>query len=249
MIVRTNPRSEMREFYPPPYSFLGPRGMSGSGAVVQGVVTGLSTGASVAAVIPGGQLVAGALALGASITALMDKIFSGCGQSCVLTSQAANQIGDALSQNVQAYINTPVRTKSLQAAYLANFDGAWAKLQQYCGQPSFGTAGKNCIGDREQGACKWKSSPGGWTKNSDGTCTYTGPGAAGSGDACWNYFVGFRDPIANDPCVQPDVVLSQPGVSSALSALLPASSSGLSGLLLPGLLIAVGAAFAFSGGR
>lgn len=239
MIVRT--------IYPPPYGFLGPRGMG------QASPSSASSSSSDQSLLGQAGNAAGAIGaiigLGATIYGLITKIFSGCGQSCVMTSDAANKIGDALAQNVHLYISQPVRTKSMQAAALANFDAAWAQLQQYCGQPSFGKAGVNCIGDRQQGACKWKSSPGGWTRNSDGTCTYTGPGAAGSGNACWNYFVGFRDPIANDPCVQPDVVPAQPTVSSALSALLPASSSALSGLLLPGLLIAVGAAFAFSGGR
>ena len=109
-----------------------------------------------------------------------------------------------MNKNLQAYVSTSVRFQSMQTAALNTFDTTWAALQQACGQASLGAAGQRCISDRQQGACTWKASPGGW--NADGT--YTPWGAAGSGDSCWNYFVGMRDPIANDPFVQPDPTAS-----------------------------------------
>jgi hypothetical protein len=256
MIVRTNPRSELREFYPPPYGFLGStrrhpymRGM-GQNSVVQGVVSGASAAAGVASLVPGGQIVGAILALGAQMTALLSKVFSGCGQTCVLTSDAANKLGDLMSQNVHLYVTQPVRTQSMQAAALANFDNAWNQLVQYCGQPSMSTAGKNCISDRQSGACKWKSSPGGWQQQ-NGTWVYTWPGAAGSGTTCWNYFVGMRDPIANDPAVQPDSVLATtttPAGSPSTSILTQASAaSGISPLLLVGGALLLGGVVLFSG--
>lgn len=180
------------------------RGIGATGQqIISQAGSGVATGASLLAatgVIAGatGALTAGIATAGVLLATVLMKAFAGCGQKCVLTSQAANEIGDALVANMRAYFESG-RTKSAQKAALANFDNAWAQLVQYCGQASFSDAGTNCIADRREGACKWKSSPG----HFDG-CTWIGPGAAGSGDSCWNYFVGMRDPIANDPCVVDD---------------------------------------------
>ncbi len=149
-----------------------------------------------------------AVALGAALVALLGQIFSGCGQSCVLTSDAANKVEQALKQNLDQYMAASPRYHSLQAQALQNFDAAWSQLSQFCGQAQFGSAGQRCTQDREAGSCKWKASAGHW----DG-CTWTPAGPSGSGDACWNWFIGYRDPIANDPCVQPD-----PAFDSSLTA-------------------------------
>lgn len=104
---------------------------------------------------------------------------SGCGQTCIQTSQWANQAADALQQNLDAYMAIPIpRHPANQQVALQNFDAIWAQLKKMCGDPQWGDAGKRCIADREQGACKWKN-----------------------GSECWNWFVGYRDPIANDPNV------------------------------------------------
>jgi len=124
--------------------------------------------------------------VGLALATVIIGQFSGCGQSCTLTSDAANAIEKLLQQNKDAYFSIPdgQRTKSVQAAALANFDGTWAKLVQYCGNPSFGSAGQRCVTDRERGACKWKTPDG----------------------QCWNWFIGYRDLIANDQSVVPDAV-------------------------------------------
>jgi hypothetical protein len=146
-----------------------------------------------------GTAIAALVALAAKIASL----FGGCGQTCVLSSDDANQVGDYMTQNLNAYLAAPVHYQSLQAAALNNFDTAWASLVAACSNPQLGTAGKNCISERQEGACFWKASPGGWSQ-ANGKWTYTGYGPAGSGNACWNYFVGMRDPIAQDPTVVPD---------------------------------------------
>jgi hypothetical protein len=144
------------------------------------------------------------------LISLLSQVFAGCGQSCTLTSDAANQVEQLLQQNVAAYLASG-RTKSEQAAALANFDNTWAKLVQYCGSGSFGSAGQRCVTDREQGSCAYHTSPASWNG-----CTYQGAGANNSGSACWNWFVGYRDPIATDPCVQPDpTVPVAPGTSNS----------------------------------
>lgn len=153
------------------------------------------------------------IAAAASIAVSIENLFRGCGQTCVETSNAANQAANLLTQNVQAYVNSPIRTLSMQAAALQTFDNAWAQLVQLCSNPQFGQAGQNCIADRQRGACHYKTSPGGW--NSDGT--YTWAGAAGSGSTCWNWFSGMRDPIANDPFVIPDSSVGAAGAGSSTS--------------------------------
>lgn len=165
--------------------------------------------------------------VGAAIAALVTvgiaiaNCFKGCGQTCVQATQYANQADTILQQNLEAYISSPVRYASMQTAALNTFDTTWAALQQACGQPALAQAGVNCISDRASTGCKWEASPGGW--NSDGT--YTLWGAAGSGNTCWNWFVGMRDPIANDPFVQPDPVVGDTTTSATGGATNTSSST------------------------
>lgn len=171
----------------------------GATAAQVGGLIGMAVGGPVL-----GAIVSTAINLATTLAVAIEKLFSGCGQTCVQATSIANQVAALLTQNVQGYVNNPVRTTSMQTAALATFDSAWAQLQQACGNPALGQAGQNCISQRQAGGCQWKTSPGGWTQNADGTCTYTWAGAAGSGTACWNWFNGMRDPIANDPCVISD---------------------------------------------
>lgn len=167
------------------------------------------------------------------IQALMN---SGCGQTCVLTSQAANKATALMAQNLGAYLDLPApRSKTAQAAYLANFDQIWAWLQQVCGQPGMGNAGVRCIQNQMPGTCPLKVSAFGWQKNPDGSWFYQKNGPSGSGTNCWNYFSGFRSPIADDPTVVDD---SQAASASGVSALL--GSSSLLPLLAVGAMVAAG---------
>ena len=270
-IVAINARRELAEFYPPPYSFLGPTLRTqahrhrGVGQITNQLAqTGISlatTGASVGAAAAGassGALIAG-LTLGAAIpifgtiaailTPILISAFSGCGQTCVLSSQAANQIEQVLQQNVNAYFASP-RTLADQQAALANFDTAWNQLVQYCGQPSLAQAGQNCISARQRGACQWKTSG---CSLSNATPPVWSCGAAGSGDQCWNWFIGYRDPIANDtmPAQQAAAGISGSNpVTGELTSFLPSSLSGFSwtSLVLPALLIG-GGFLVFAGGN
>lgn len=162
-----------------------------------------------------GVAIAALVAVGIALA----NVFKGCGQTCVQATAIANQCDTILAQNVNAYTSCPIRYASMQAAALNTFDTTWTALQQACGNAQLGAAGQRCITDRQRGACTWKASPGGW--NADGT--FTKWGAAGSGSACWNWFIGMRDPIANDPNVQPD-----PVAGSSSSTGLPATSTGVS---------------------
>ena len=219
---------------PPRCSRIKPRGMAGLGNIAQIVSSGAATTGSLIAAAAGAGSLAGPIGAAAGIVAgLLVQVFQGCGDTCVEATSIANQVEPVLQQNLAAYMAEPVHYQSLQAAYLNNFDTAWAALVQNCSNPALASAGQNCITDRQRGSCAYKTSPGGWNGK-----VYTPPGANGSGSACWNWFVGYRDPIANDPNVVADPqssVLSSVGISpSSTIAGIP-----ISNLLLPaGLLIA-----------
>lgn len=192
--------------------------------------TGIATTTSILGALTPGLTVLGLAVpvVGTAIAALVAvgvavaNLFKGCGQTCIAATNIANQADAIMVQNVTAYTSSPTRYASMQVAALNTFDTTWAALQQACNNPSLAAAGQRCITDRQRGACTWKASPGGW--NSDGT--FTPWGAAGSGSTCWNWFVGMRDPIANDPFVQPDPVPGQ--TSSGTSTGSPLTTSTVS---------------------
>jgi hypothetical protein len=146
---------------------------------------------------PIGAAVAGALALGMALY----KEFQGCGQTCIAASQIADRVEPILRQNLDNYLSAPVHYYSMQQAALNNFDFAWAALSKACSNAQLQEAGQRCIADRQAGACHYRTSPGGWSGG-----TYTAPGQDGSGQTCWNWWVGYRSPIADDPTVVPDPV-------------------------------------------
>lgn len=117
---------------------------------------------------------------------------SGCGQTCVVTSQWANQAEELLRQNIEAYFALPApRTTVQQAAAVANFLQVWNTLVSQCSNPSVGAAGQSCISDRQAGACHW-------TQPAASVPPWGTP-AAGQ---CWNWWNGYHDPIANDQVVE-----------------------------------------------
>ncbi len=131
----------------------------------------------------------GAAIMGVTL-AIVVLLNSGCGQTCIVTSNWANQAADALQQNIAAYFALPApRSVEAKAQALANFDNIWNYLYNQCNNPQLGGAGVNCINDRKRGACKWHQS---------GNPEFPGQPATGQ---CWNWFNSYRDPIENDPAV------------------------------------------------
>jgi hypothetical protein len=196
-----------------------PRGMGDSSSTASTVgAVGSATSAAVTAALVAAHLTSAVPIVGPAIAAATIAVAliiknSGCGQTCIETSQWANQASTALDQNISAYFGVPApRTQSQQAAALANFDAIWARLAQLCGDPSTGNAGKRCISDRQAGACTWKALPPAW------------PGEPAAG-ACWNWFNAYRDPIANDTVV-PDPVSSVEGAASSLASDISAALTG-----------------------
>lgn len=266
MIVAMNPSAELSEFHPP-LTFqqgcpkcrkirkqamlingMSRKGMgqstsgtisqvAGGAATVTGSTLGLLTAAGVLQAVPiAGQIAGAALA----ITAVVASFFKGCGSSCVLTSDEANQVGNLMAENLNQYLAAPVSAATQQEA-LNNFDQLWAGMVSYCSNPSMGSAGQRCISDRQQGSCAYQTSPGGW-QQTNGTWNYVGPGLNHSGTACWNYFIGMRDPIANDPRVAAAEAAASAASSPAasLAAPLSAITNAFSGLNLQSLLLPAG---------
>lgn len=168
-----------------------------------GALHALAVGGSLAG--PIGAAVAGALALGMALY----KEFQGCGQTCVVASQIADRVEPILRENRDNYLSAPVHYYSLQQGALNNFDFTWAALSKACSNAQLQEAGQRCIADRQAGACHYRTSPGGWSNG-----VYTAPGQNGSGDTCWNWFVGYRSAIADDPTVVPDPVAGSAGTGS-----------------------------------
>lgn len=159
------------------------------------------------------------LDVGAAVLEFMAAmgVGSGCGQTCVLSSQYANQASALLDKNIGAYFGvSPPRPLAVQEVALANFDTIWNDLEQQCSNPQLGSAGQNCISERQEGACHWNASP----------PEYPGEPAAG---ACWNWFNAYRDPIANDPDVQ---TTAEAAAASATSSSGTSTSSDYTPLLL-----------------
>lgn len=205
------------------------------GAAVGGSSLAAATGLSLGLAVP----IVGAALAGVTLAVMHFIQNSGCGPTCVITSQYANQATSLFAQNLGAYLDLPMpHSKSAQQAALANFDAIWAWLEQVCGQPGTGNAGVRCIQNQQRGSCPLKVSAFGWQQNADGSWFYQKNGPSGSGSNCWNYFSGFRDPIANDPTVVSDAQAAAPA-SSILGSL--SGGSSLLPLLAIGGLVAVGA--------
>lgn len=202
----------------------------------------VSTAGAVGSAVGGplGGAIASAIA---EVGVAISDLWSGCGNTCTEASDLANQTEPLLQENLAQYLAASPRYASMQSAALANFESAWNSLVSGCSNPALGSAGQNCISERQQGACYYQTSPGGWSQE-NGEWVYTYPGANGSGSSCWNWFVGYHDPIANDPAVVPDPVPGASTVSSLLSSVGIPTGTTVFGLPLADVLMIAGALLA-----
>jgi hypothetical protein len=165
-------------------------------AIAGGVVTAIGTSAASAATSAGVASTSWATAaipfvgpIVAGVTIALTLWLNRKGpKQKVATTKIVEEIEPLLKENVQGYLNGP-RTRDAQAQALNNFDGAWQWVLENCGQPAQGKPGVACIADRQAGACKYQEN-----------------------GQCWNWFIGYRDPIANDPDVKPNPA---PGVDAS----------------------------------
>ena len=217
----------------------------GMGAAAQNVQAAGSIAAGTATAVIGSIAASGGTILGvaasalvpfvgpvlAGVTLLVQQLVanSGCGQTCIETSNWANQAAAALQKNLDSYFALPApRTQAQQAVAVANYNTIWQQLVQMCGQPGTGNAGVRCISDRQRGACTWKQiyQP-----------AYPGQPALG---ACFDWPSAYLDPISQDPTIPDSTVgTAASNLVSSLSTAGPGGSSLLPLLLLGGL-VAVG---------
>jgi len=198
---------------------------AGAAASIASGGTGLILGMTASLAVP---IIGAALAaVTAIITTLIEN--SGCGETCIETSQWANQAEPALLANIQAYFNLPApRTVSQQNAALSNFIAIWTTLENQCSQAGLGTAGQDCISDRQAGACKWKQTA------TSPLLAYVQYGEPNVGE-CWNWWSGYHDPIANDQVVADDPVVSAQVQANAAAG--TSSTSILGGMSTSTLLL------------
>jgi hypothetical protein len=174
------------------------------------------TGATLSAAVP----FIGPALMGATLLVQYLVANSGCGPTCVETSQWANQAAAALQQVMDGYFALPSpRTVTQKALAIANFQTIWGQLQKACGQPGTGNAGVRCISDRQAGACTWKQKY---------APVYPGQPQIGE---CWNWFSGYLAPIQADPVVPDPVPSSEAAASGFLSSLTSPGTAGGSSIL------------------
>ena len=190
---------------------------------------GTIVGIAAASLVP----VVGPIIAGVALAIQVLIAHSGCGQTCVITSQWANQAEPLLQQNIAEYFNLPApRTLAQQTVALANFDSIWQRLVELCSQADVGDAGKRCISDRQSGACVWHQT------SSSPLLAYPAEPQPG---ACWNWFSGYRDPIAHDAVVADTAATETAAIAAPILAALGIPASQDTGaLLLAGALLFVG---------
>jgi hypothetical protein len=123
----------------------------------------------------------------AGVTMLLMAMFRRGAQKEAAT-KVVNELEPQLKINLDGYLNGP-RNVSSQAQALANFDAMWNMVVEACSNPQLGSAGQRCISERQRGG----SAP--WCP---------------TGTGC-DWFILYRDPIANDTQVRPDPVLDAGG--------------------------------------
>jgi hypothetical protein len=147
-----------------------------------------------------GQLIAGAVLTAASV---IQNFFGHPDCSKIATTQIVNQAELMLQQNLAAWqgLSPADKTPATQAQALQNFDAVWQQVVQACA--GYGSAGQACVADRQRGGCHYQNN-----------------------GQCWNWFVGYRDPIATDPQVATNPVgslLSSTGIDPNLLLVLGAA--------------------------
>ena len=143
----------------------------------------------------------------------------------VQTTKIVNELEPMLQENLRGYQQGP-HTVSSQAQALANFDAVWNTLVENCRLEQYGDPGKRCIADRQAGSCQWQE-----------------------GGTCWNWFVGYRDPIANDPNVKADPLSAVSDIGAAAQQLMAGVMPSGGGLLLIGAAALVVFAVAAGGSK
>lgn len=183
--------------------------------ITNAVGSGLLSAGGVIAAIPGGQLPGAIVAAVGALTELIGGFF----KPDLTKIQASNIVNQIEAQTLiplraswQA-LPASQKTATMQAAYLEVFDAAWKSVLQGCSNPALGTAGQNCISDRQEGACHY-------------TLSGQTPGIPPD---CGNWFIWYKFPILNDPDVHPDPVAGAgAGSGSSVVGSVDSAAAGVS---------------------
>jgi hypothetical protein len=178
---------------------LGATAVSTTSALVSVTGAAIGAGASIAGAATLGAIAGPIGAIAGALVGIFSQMFQGCGSTCTLASNEANQVENLLQQNLSAY-EASGHTQSEQAAAIANAQYAFTQLNQFCSNPQLGAAGQRCISERlvQGGTAPWCPNPG-----------HTG---------C-DWITTYLLPIQNDPNVVPDTPTS-PVVSSTVNSVL-----------------------------
>lgn len=147
---------------------------------------------------PVGIAVGGIVAAAAAIAGILG-VGQGCGQTCVQATSIVNQAEPILLQNLQAYQAGAIS----QSTAISNYNQVWQSVITACSKIP-GSAGQNCVSDRQQGACHYQNSGG-----------------------CWNWYIGYYMPL-----LQPIAASVTASSASANSIATVASGLGISSDML-----------------
>lgn len=132
----------------------------------------------------------------------------GCGETCIQATSIVNNAEPSFLANLQQYENGQVT----QAQAISTYNSLWQAMVVSCSAIS-GSAGQDCISDRQEGACHWKA-----------TGTPPTPYSPEDG-ACWNWYLAYYVPLTYPPTNAP---APAPSTTAATSSTGPASGSSSS---------------------
>jgi len=164
---------------------------------------------------PAAPFVAAAAGI-AELVGAAEVLFSGCGQTCIQSSQYANQAENILNSIKSQYFATPTpRAQSFQQSTLTQIQQIFTWLQQMCSNPALGAAGQRCISERlvQGGTAPWCPNP---------------------GNTGCDWITNYYQPIANDPNVLPDAQL---GITSPIGAATASSVNYLPLLVIAAVVV------------
>lgn len=175
---------------------------------------------------PLAPFVAAGIAVALPVFKLIKSMAAGCGETCIATSNWANQAAAALEDIKSKYFAQKVRTRSSQNYTLQIIDQIFEELRALCSKPETGDAGRRCISERLVRGVR------------AGYCDTANPPAP-PGECNWLVF--YRDPVANDTGVVEDAALDDSIFGSG------AGSGAVSSMAVP-LVLLGGAALVYAVG-
>lgn len=102
--------------------------------------------------VPGGQVAGAALAVAGAIADIVSMF--GPNPNNTYATEVVNQVeADVMNPNLAGWNALPANEQTLanQAAFEANFMAGWNYVLAACNNPALGSAGINCIKDRQRG--------------------------------------------------------------------------------------------------